>query len=250
MFNMLEILSRIIPDPFKKLLWRAAMKMRHFGLRRYCPICRSWLHSFEPFGLGPRLDALCPVCGLLERHRLVWVFFNCRTNLLDGSPKKMLHIAPEKEIEAKLRKTRGLDYLTADLHDPHAMVQMDITNIDYPDDLFDVIYCSHVLEHVGDDRKAMREVKRVLKVDGWAVFVVPIKVEKTIEDPSVTDPGERERLFGQHDHVRRYGRDVVNRLEEGGFSVTTFSSADIAGAGNIVRFGLKDEQLFYCTKKL
>ena len=90
---------------------------------------------------------------------------------------------------------------------------------------------------------------RVLKAGGWAVFVVPIKVEKTIEDPSVTEAGERERLFGQHDHVRRYGRDFVNRLEEGGFIVTTFSSADIAGAGNIVRFGLKAEQLFFCTKK-
>jgi len=241
---------QFIPEPFKKPLRRAWLKVRHFGLRRYCPVCASWLRSFEPFGLGPRPDALCPVCGSLERHRLVWVFFNCRTNLFDGSGKKMLHIAPEKEIEAKLRKTRGLDYLTADLKDRHAMVRMDITNIDYPNDLFDVIYCSHVLEHVGDDQKAMREVRRVLKADGWAVFVVPIKVEKTIEDASVTDPAERERLFGQYDHVRRYGRDFVNRLEDGGFRVTTFSSADIAGAGNIVRFGLKAEQLFFCTKKL
>jgi len=164
---------------------------------------------------------------------------------LNGSPKKMLHIAPEKELVARFRKVRRLDYLTADLHDPQAMVQMDITDIDYPDDLFDVIYCSHVLEHVGDDRKAMRELNRVLKADGWAVFVVPVKVEKTIEDASVTDPAERECLFGQQDHVRRYGRDFVNRLQEGGFRVKTFLSADIAGAGNIVRFGLKTEQLFF-----
>ena len=213
-------------------------------------MCASWLRSFEPFGLRSRPDALCPVCGSLERHRLVWVFFNCRTNLFDGAGKKMLHIAPEKEFEAKLRKARGLDYLTADLNDRHAMVQMDITNIGYGDDTFDVIYCSHVLEHVGDDRKALRELNRVLKAGGWAVFVVPVKVDKTIEDVSVTDPAERERLFGQHDHVRRYGRDFVNRLEEAGFSVTTFSSGDIAGAGNVVRFGLKTEQLFFCTKKL
>ena len=238
----------MIPEPLKKPSRRAWLKVRHFGLRRYCPICASWLRSFEPFGLRPRPDALCPVCGCLERHRLVWIFFNCNTNLFDGSGKKMLHIAPEKELEAKLRKTPALDYLTADLKDPHAMVQMDITNIDYPDDLFDVIYCSHVLEHVGDDRKAMRELNRVLKADGWAVFVVPIKVEKTIEDPSVTDPAERERLFGQRDHVRRYGPDFFERLQESGFRVKTVSSADIAGVGNIVRFGLKTEQLFFCTK--
>lgn len=246
---MAKNLSRIIPDSFKKPLKRAAMKVRHFGLRRYCPVCASWLRSFEPFGLRSRPDALCPVYGSLERHRLVWVFFNSRTNLFDGAGKKMLHIAPEKELDARLRKTRGLDYLTADLKDPHAMVQMDITNIGYGDDTFDVIYCSHVLEHVGDDRKAMRELNRVLKAGGWAVFVVPVKVDKTIEDASVTDPAERARLFGQRDHVRRYGLDFFERLKEAGFSVTTFSSVDIAGGGNVIRFGLKTEQLFFCTKK-
>ncbi len=184
----------------------------------------------QPFGLAPRPDALCPDCGSVERHRLVWLFFKHKTNLFDRSPKKMLHIAPEKALDENLRKTPALDYLTADLTDPRAMVRMDITDIPYPDNLFDVIYCSHVLEHVPDDRKAIRHLNRVLKPTGWAVFVVPIKVEKTIEDTSITDPADRRRLFGQHDHVRRYGPDFADRLAEAGFDVTTFSATDIATA--------------------
>jgi ubiquinone/menaquinone biosynthesis C-methylase UbiE len=90
---------------------------------------------------------------------------------------------------------------------------MDITDIQYPDNTFDVIYCSHVLEHVPDDRKAMREFARVLKPEGWAVFMVSLSEEHTIEDPSITSPAERERLFGQHDHVRRYGPDFKDRLD-------------------------------------
>jgi SAM-dependent methyltransferase len=95
---------------------------------------------------------------------------------------------------------------------PRAMVRMDITDIQYPKDTFDVIYCSHVLEHVVDDRKAMREFHRVLRPDGWALLLVPITVEKTFEDPSVTDPEERLSVFGQEDHVRCYGPDYVERL--------------------------------------
>jgi SAM-dependent methyltransferase len=246
---MLKILSWFIPDPLKKLLERAWLKARYFGLTRYCPICRSHLRSFKPFGLVPRPDALCPVCDSLERHRLVWLFFKRMTNLFDGSPKKMLHIAPEREFEMRFRRIPTLDYLTADLNDPGAMVRMDITDIRYPDNSFDVIYCSHVLEHVPDDRKAMRQFNRVLKPNGWAVFLVPVKVEKTIEDPSITDPAQRERLFGRYDHLRRYGPDFAGRLAEAGFNVTTFASADLVSAGGIIRLGLKAEQLFFCKKR-
>jgi len=247
--DMAKKIFQFIPAVLKGRLNRAWLKVRHFGLKRFCPVCNSWVASFGPFGLAQRADAICPVCAALERHRLVWLFFYLGTKLLDGSAKKMLHIAPERELEAKFRKVRGLDYLSGDLNDERAMVRMDISDIRYPDGLFDVIYCSHVFEHVGDDRKAMRELWRVLKPGGWAVFVVPVRVEKTIEGPSVTDPGQRERLFGQSDHVMRYGPDFVDRLAEAGFGVTTICPADIVSAKNIVRFGLADEQLFYCDKK-
>jgi len=103
--------------------------------------------------------------------------------------------------------TFGSNYLTADLFDPLAMVKMDVTNIEYPDHSFDVIYCSHVLENVQDDRRALREFYRILKPNGWAILLVPVTAQKTFEDPSVTSPEDRLRLFGETYRVRRYGPD-------------------------------------------
>ena len=134
----------------------------------------------------------------------------------------MLHIAPEKCIATRLRARKNIDYLSADIASPGAMVKMDITDIHFPAESFDVIYASHVLEHVPDDRKAMRELHRVLRRGGWAVLQVPVWRPTTNEDPTVTDPNERERLFGQSDHVRMYGHDgeYERRLARAGFDVT------------------------------
>ena len=112
--------------------------------------------------------------------------------------------AKRGEFERLLKKQLGSGYLTSDIRHPRAMVKMDITDIQYPDNPFDVIYCSHVLEHVPDDRRALSEFYRILKPTGWAILLVPIIAEKTFEDPSITDPSERLKLFGQADHVRGY----------------------------------------------
>ena len=190
------------------------------GGRRYCPVCEKHARRFKPFGVVKRKDARCPSCGSLERHRLVWLYLNRKTDLFKREMKgAMLHVAPESILESKFRSLLGKHYLTADYFDPRADVKMDIMNIAYPDQTFDVIYCSHVLEHVPDDRRAMREFRRVLKQDGWAVLLVPITAEKTFEDPTIEDPKERLRLFGQEDHVRRYGPDYAERLGQAGFLV-------------------------------
>ena len=138
----------------------------------------------------------CPVCVSMSWHRLSWLFLQQKTDLFNESPKKMLHIAPERGLVSRFKKIVNLDYLTADLQSLHCMVKMDITDIQYSDHSFDVIYCSHVLEHIPNDRKAMRELERELKPDGWAVLMVPITVDKTIEDPLETNLAERERRFG------------------------------------------------------
>jgi ubiquinone/menaquinone biosynthesis C-methylase UbiE len=102
----------------------------------------------------------------------------------------MLHVAPEPELTGLIQKANYINYLSDDLSAPNAMVRMDITNIQYPDETFDVIYFSHVLEHVSDDRKAMREFYRVLKPGCWAILHVPITANRTFEDPEVIDPKE------------------------------------------------------------
>ena len=177
--------------------WMKASFVRifYYGKGRFCPICGRSSRRFRKFGVIPRDDAQCPHCGSLERHRLLWIYVSRETNLFDGTPKKMLHFAPELCLQSMFKKRLGDNYLTADLFDPHAMIKMDITNIEYPDQSFDVIYCSHVLEHVLDDRKAMREFFRVLKKDGWAILLVPDGSKTTFEDPSIIEPEERLKAF-------------------------------------------------------
>jgi SAM-dependent methyltransferase len=220
------------------------------GNARYCPVCGASARKFRKFGVMMRDDAMCYHCGSLERHRFAWLYFQNKTNLFNCKPKKMLHVAPEACFESQLSQLIGDGYLTADLQHPNAMVKMDIMDIQYPDETFDVIYCSHVLEHVDDDRKAMREFHRVLKKDGWAILLVPILGDETFEDPAITDPIEREKIYGQKDHVRKYGPDYVNRLRDAGFTVTVTSVSDMFKPEEAKRIGLApiSGEIYYCTK--
>lgn len=247
---MYTFLKKVLPPEVKhriRLMQRIPKKIRFRGNNRYCPVCKNSYSEFQSFGVKNRQDVCCPYCKSLERHRLYILFLNRKTNLFDPPFKKMLHVAPEPIFMLRFKKSKNVDYLSADLYDPNAMVKMDITDIQYPDNSFDVIFCSHVLEHVMDDKKAMREFLRVLKPDGWAILQVPIMAEKTIEDPTITDPQERLRVFGQYDHVRRYGKDYKDRLEETGFNVKIVSANDIASKQEIEKMRLASE-IYFCTK--
>jgi SAM-dependent methyltransferase len=217
----------------------------------YCPVCRRYTLRFLPFGVEPRDNARCGVCGALERHRLVWLFFQRQTNLLSSpQPHRMLHIAPEACLAPLLRRRLGSGYLTADLNDVQADVKMDLGAIAYPAEAFGVIYCSHVLEHVADDQQALRELHRVLRTDGWAAILVPITAEVTVEDPQARDPQERLRRFGQDDHVRRYGVDFPDRLKAAGFAVACIRPADFLSAEETIRMGITSEagDIYFCRK--
>ncbi|HEX7052156.1 MAG TPA: methyltransferase domain-containing protein [Longimicrobiales bacterium] len=161
----------------------------------------------------------------------------------------MLHLAPEPCTARRLEAMPGIDYLSGDLVPGLAAEVMDITDIGYDDGSFDVIYCSHVLEHVPDDARAMAELCRVLRPDGWALFQVPVRGERTYEDWSRTTERERLEAFGQHDHVRVYGMDITQRLERAGFAVRVVHLCSDMTDEEIVRYGLdRTEPLFYCTR--
>lgn len=160
----------------------------------------------------------------------------------------MLHLAPEKEFSRRLKKIPELMYVTADLSDIDVMVRMNLEKAPYPNELFDIIYCSHVLEHVDNDRIALKELYRILRRGGWALILVPITSQKTFEDPSVSSPEERLLIFGQVDHVRRYGMDFEERLREAGFSVKSITEAEVVGESRRNEFGVTDDPLFICRK--
>lgn len=214
----------------------------------YCPLCETRVARFEDYGNPPRPEAKCPNCGAVERHRLAWTYFKMSTNLFDGRPKSLLHVAPEVAIAARLARIPGVDYLSADLASPRAMVKMDLTNIQYPEGSFDVILCSHVLEHIPDDQKAMTEMFRVLRPGGWAAIQVPIGRAHTVEDPAAKTPVLRKQIYGQRDHVRLYGRDIVERLRAAGFEVE--HTRPLAGIDPVLkaRMRLKDQDIFFCRK--
>lgn len=230
------------PEWFRKVIF--------YGRARYCPVCRSNVRAF--FRFGPLINSCCPVCASLRRHRIAWLFFQQRTNLFDLSPKRMLHVAPELCFKPKFKQIPFLDYVSADLHDGDVTIKMDITNIPHIDNAFDIIFCSHVLEHVPDDRRAVREIMRVLRPGGWAVIMVPVRMNRlTDEDLTVTDPREREKRFGQHNHVRYYGRDITDRLKEAGFNVTVSKAPEIVNPNQFDRIGvIKGVIVFFCEKDL
>jgi SAM-dependent methyltransferase len=206
--------------------------------------------GFLPHGDPPRPHARCPECGSLERHRLDWVLFRDHTNLFDGKPKMMLHVAPERFLAVRLCQVRNLAYLSADLNSKRAAVCMDITQIKFPDDVFDVIYCSHVLEHIPNDRQAIAELYRVLKPDGWAVLQVPLSVAKTYENPAIVAPEERKKHFGQWDHVRACGPDYIERMRAAGFAAQQIGATDLIQERDCNRMGIQTGRLIFFCRKL
>lgn len=229
----------------------------------YCPFCERYSTKFLPAGFdipvlkeknvvggGYRLNAKCPNCGSIDRERLIYLYLRNKSQLFYKN-LKVLHVAPEARLQKVFMAQPNIEYLSADLSSPLAAAQMDITDIKYEDNYFDVVICNHVLEHISDDRKAMAELYRVLKPGGWAILQVPISLSlnQTYEDPLVVSQEERERIFGQNDHIRIYAKDYKDRLEEVGFFVEIYSFANEFGESAIRKYVLsKDENIYICSK--
>ena len=261
---MISTIKRYIPQryaPAALNLYNSALNLFYFpyylGHQVYCPWCNCHFRRFVPYGRtdvpglhGPTQNGMCPRCHCIDRHRLLWLYFHNRSNIFRDQ-LKVLHFAPEAYCQQKLRNCSNLDYISADIDSPLAMVKVDITAIPYAENTFDVILCSHVLPDIPDDRKAMSELYRVLKPGGWALILVPFHADqaKTFEDPSIVDPKERTRLFGHFDHVRAYGRDFIDRLESTGFTVRQERYASELDPDVVQRYVLFAEvDMFYCSK--
>lgn len=233
----------------------AARKLRRMawqlGRGRYCPVCEKSAARFVPHGIRPEPERRCLHCGSLERHRMLWTFFTRRSDLFDGKPKRVIHFAPEPCISQRLSARLGNRYLSADLQSSTAMFLADLTDLPFKDGVFDVVICSHVLEHIPDDRRAMAEIRRVLKPTGWAAVLVPIIYpEHTDEDLSITDPEERLRRYFYPSHLRAYGEaDFAARLRGAGMSVELVRHTDLLSEAERASSGVNvlSGDVFLCT---
>lgn len=247
MKKIFKLILNTIPRPLLIRLSYIARPILAFTLKGNTytdPIDGKSFKTFLPYGYGnQRNNVLSPSTLSLERHRLLWLYLNEKTDffqseLISDSSKseskhiklrdaetnsalKVLHFAPEQAFYKLFRKQKNIDYTTTDLFSPLADVKADICDLPFKDNQYDVILCNHVLEHIPDDTKAMQELYRVLKPGGMAILQIPQDLSRatTFADDSITDQKERAKIFGQYDHVRIYGRDYFDKLRSIGFKV-------------------------------
>lgn len=259
MKRLIRYILNHIPRPILQRMagWAVPLLgLFYIGKGRECPLCGCRRRQFLPYGyVTQREDALCPNCLALERHRLLWLWLLRESDIGRGAMAlpKLLHAAPEVALMRKFRKMYASApdrYVTADLESPLADMHFDIQQIPLADGEFDAVICNHILEHVEDDRKAVREIFRILRPGGWAVLLAPVDLgrEHTFEDDTITDPAERTRIFGQYDHRRIYGRDYAKRLAEAGFEVYDENYREIFSAKEQRLYALPDDHIYIVYK--
>ena len=263
-----RIIRRILA-PFRGLIHGL------FG-KYHCSVCKRALINFRPissyysknfkkygYKMGPaetfnREQYACPLCRSSDRERLYAIYLrrviskqlDSKTsfNLLDLAPTKRLSSFIRSEISAM----PDFHYRTADLSMAWVDDKVDITNMRmYRESQFDFFICSHVLEHVKDDRRALRELYRILKEGGRGILMVPIDLscEEIDEDPNCSDIAERWRRFGQGDHVRKYSKQgFINRIIETGFDLDLLGIEEF-GIQEFVKHGITQQSVLYIVKK-
>jgi len=245
---------------------------QNIGGKLYCPVCNrkvrkfiplpdSYKENMEKYGYLYSFDDTetmnysaysCPHCNASDRDRLYALYVSKHLSRQSPANIAMLEIAPSQPLSGMLRKTGKITLRTADLMMDGVDDCIDITDMYcYVKGAFDAFICSHVLEHVPDDLKALRELFRILKPGGWGILMVPIilTLDEIDEDPLLEDIGERWRRFGQGDHVRMYSRNgLVERAEGAGF-ITRQCGQKYFGADVLRRHGISDKSILYVVEK-
>lgn len=218
-----------------------------------CPVCNRSFSKFLSYGseVAHRENVLCPYDLTLERHRLMWLYLRNHSDFFTAPMLSVLHIAPEQCFIDRFKMQSNLSYLTGDLISPIADLHFDLHQIPLEDHRFDVVFCNHVMEHVTDPNQCMKEIFRVMKPGGWAIMQVPQDMtrEKTLEDPNITTPEDREKFYWQKDHVRLFGKDYPTYLQNAGFVVEEFWLKNHLSPEIFERFRIAADEVLYIAKK-
>ena len=224
------------------LILRPILRILYRGKKFVDPIDGSSYRTFLPYGYNRlRKNALCPGTLSLERHRLLWLYLKRKTKLLEKNIS-VLHVAPEIIFIKKFKKITNWNYVSIDLKSPLADIKANVYNLPFEENYFDLILCNHVLEHIEDDNKALNELHRVIKNKGTLIAQVPLdkNLKKTFENKEIMNPKERNKYYGQYDHVRVYGLDFYTRLAKSGFTPKKI---------DILKEMSNEEKIKYCLPK-
>lgn len=270
---MNKYLKKLIPSPVArpvKNIWLGIRGLYYAGNKYECPICGHHFRKMLPGGFdlpvikekqiiggGYRENDICPYCKSTDRDRLVFLYLKYESNFFRNY-NLVLHVAPEPSLYRFFKKMKNIQYYPVTKYQEgfyydKSVRKADLLDLNFEEGTFDWVLCNHVLEHIPEDAKAMSEIFRVLKPGGHAILQVPVslKLKTTYEDIGITDPVEREKHFGQFDHVRIYGRDYPNRLEQAGFYVKIINQENdlMHVPPPLNKYALNSkEKLFLCTK--
>lgn len=252
--RLVSFTTRFIPRHYLQLFASFLMKavgLFYRGSRFQDPIDGVKYRKLLPYGrVTTRENALAPNSMSLERHRLIWLYLQRKTDFFTA-PKKVLHVAPEYCFIKPIKRLKNIDYTTADLISPWADVKLDVQAMPFADNTFDMVICNHVLEHVDNDLRAMAEILRVLKPGGFAVLQVPmdLNMEQTLENPEYNTPELREKYYQQRDHLRLYGRDYAKRLASAGFDVLEDDFVKQLPPHEVEYYALPKDEILYIARK-
>jgi predicted SAM-dependent methyltransferase len=278
--RMIRLLKKIkhklpINIQFKiTFLYNFYTRLKYFGFKYKCSVCGNKLnhfislqnicdgifltnihthestHSYKNYETFSIDKCLCPICGSADKTRLYALYLNSFLKY-QKNKVRLLHFAPESGLPFFLKSKFNIEYRSADLFRNDVDDKIDLTDINYPDESWDLILCSHILEHIIDDNKAVKELYRILKPNGKAIIMVPIMLtlENNFEDNLIISEFDRYHHFGQEDHVRVYSKNgFINILERNGFKVTEYGK-DFFGDKLFSENGITNSSILYVVTK-